>query len=98
MTNNAKISLDQWTKLILNFATVVLLFLILLLWLTKQSKAPEERQTAMTSRNKQRMLSQSYSSHFAQLLSHYSHSKSFHGHQFAKSLIQYLHYDIFISK
>lgn len=37
MTNNGKISLLQWTKLILNFAIVVLLFLILLLQLAKQS-------------------------------------------------------------
>lgn len=44
MTNNSKISLVQWTKLILNFAIVVLLFLILLLQLAKQSKALEERQ------------------------------------------------------
>lgn len=46
-------SLVQWSKLIPYFATVVLLVLILLLQLTKQSKAPAERQTTVKSRKKQ---------------------------------------------
>lgn len=44
------------------------------------------------------MLLRLYSSHFAQLFSHYSHSDSFCSHQFAKSLIQCLYFNSFISK
>lgn len=52
MKNNDKISLFQWAMLIPYFETFVLLFLILLLWLEKHSKAPAERQTTAKSRSK----------------------------------------------
>lgn len=56
MKNNDKISLFQWAMLIPYFETFVLLFLILLLWLQKHSKASAETQMTAKSRSKQNVI------------------------------------------
>lgn len=98
MTNNDKMSLVQWTELIPYFTTVVLCFLILLLWITKQSKAPAERQTTVKSRNKQTECCYDCTVPILTNYFHITHTQtSFCGYRFVKSSNQYLYFNI-ISK
>lgn len=74
MKNNDKISLFQWAMLIPYFETFVLLFLILLLWLQKHSKASAETQMTAKSRSKQSECYYDCISILCNLFSCYSHS------------------------